>query len=71
MMEFGIHFWATTFDFTGKILVAVMAILVHMKIRKAHKIDTEVMKEIYLEELMGATGIVLITAGYILKIYPF
>ena len=48
-----------------------MAILVHMKIRKAHKIDTEVMKEIYLEELMGATGIVLITAGYVLKIYPF
>ena len=70
-MAFETLFWATTFDFIGKILVAIMAILVHMKIRKAHKIDTEVMKEIYLEELMGATGIVLITAGYILKIYPF
>lgn len=71
MIEFGIPFWAITSDFAGKILVAVMAILVHMKIRKAHKIDTEVMKEIYLEELMGAAGILLITLGYILKIYPF
>ncbi len=71
MIEFGIPFWAITFDFVGKILVAVMAILVHMKIRKAHKIDTEVMKEIYLEELMGAAGILLIVAGYILKLYPF
>lgn len=68
MIEFGIPFWAITFDFVGKILVAIMAILVHMKMRKAHKIDTEVMKEIYLEELMGAVGILLITAGYILKI---
>ncbi len=71
MIDFGIQFWATTFDFTGKILVAIMAILVHMKIRKAHKIDTEVMKEIYLEELLGVIGILLITAGYVLKLQMF
>ncbi len=71
MIEFGIHFWATTFDFTGKIMVAVMAILVHMKMRKAHKIDFEVMKEIHLEEVLGVLGILLITTGYVLKIYPF
>lgn len=71
MMELGIQFWAITFDFVGKVLVAVMAILVHMKMRKAHKIDTEVIKEIYFEELMGAVGILLIVAGYIMKVYPF
>jgi len=69
MMNLGIEFWAITFDFTGKVLVAIMAILVHMKIRKAHKIDTEVIKEIYLEELMGVVGILLIVTGYILKMY--
>lgn len=61
-------FWAVTFDYVGKILIAIMAILVHMKIRKAHKIDTEVIKEIYVEELLGAMGVVLITIGYLMKV---
>lgn len=61
-------FWATTIDFAGKVIIGLMAILVHMKIRKAHKIDTEVLKEIYLEEVLGMFGIILIAIGYILKL---
>jgi hypothetical protein len=64
----GIEFWALTFDFAGKVIIGIMAILVHMKIRKAHKIDTEVLNEIYVEEIMGILGILLIVAGYFLKL---
>ena len=67
-MELGIEFLATTFDFVGKIMIAIVAILVHLKIRKAHKIDTEVLKEIYLEEIIGVVGIILIILGYVLKV---
>jgi protein-S-isoprenylcysteine O-methyltransferase Ste14 len=64
-----IEFWATTFDFAGKILIAVMVILVHMKIRKFRKINTEVLREIYFEEIMGILGIVLLSAGYVLRVW--
>jgi hypothetical protein len=45
-----------------------MAILVHRKIGKERKIDRKVKREIYLEEVLGILGIVLITAGYVLKL---
>ena len=67
-MTFGIEFWATTFDFVGKILIAVMAILVHRKIIKERKIDTTVLNEMHLEEIMGILGILLISLGYILHL---
>ncbi|HJZ18537.1 MAG TPA: hypothetical protein VJ208_00320 [Candidatus Nanoarchaeia archaeon] len=59
---------ALTFDFIGKILVVIMAILVHRKIGKERKIDRKVKREIYLEEVLGILGIILITAGYVLKL---
>lgn len=67
-MAFGVEFWATTFDFVGKILIAVMAILVHRKIVKERKIDTTVLNEMHLEEIMGIVGIILISVGYVLKV---
>ena len=71
MIHLGIEFWALTADFVGKILIAIMALLVHGKIRKEHKIDPLVIKEMHLEEFLGGLGILLITLGYILKLYPF
>ena len=59
---------ALTFDFIGKILVVIMALLVHRKIGKERKIDRKVKREIYLEEVLGILGIILITAGYVLKL---
>ena len=32
MITLGIEFWATTFDFVGKILIAIMALLVHARL---------------------------------------
>jgi len=67
-MEIGIEFWATTFDFVGKILIAIMAVLVHRKIIKERKIDTKVLHDMHLEEILGILGILLIVLGYVLKI---
>ena len=64
----GIEFWALTSDFVGKVLIAIMALLVHGKIRKEHKIDLLVMKEMHLEEFLGGLGILLIVIGYLLKL---
>lgn len=64
----GIEFWALTSDFTGKILIAIMALLVHRKIRKEKGIDQLVMKEMHLEEVLGGLGILLIITGYLLRI---
>lgn len=64
----GIEFWSLTFDFAGKIIVIITVLLVHQKIIKEHKIDTIVLKEMHLEEILGILGIILITIGYILKL---
>ncbi len=69
MITLGIEFWATTFDFVGKILIAIMALLVHARIRKEHKIDDFVLKEMHLEEFLGVLGILLIILGYVLKLW--
>ncbi len=64
----GIEFWALTSDFVGKVLIAIMALLVHRKIQKEKRIDILVMKEMHLEEFLGGLGILLIITGYLLKL---
>ena len=64
----GIEFWALTSDFVGKVLIAIMALLVHRKVRKEQKIDLLVLKEMHLEEILGGLGILLIALGYILNL---
>ena len=63
-----IEFWAVTLDFAGKVLVAIMALIVHIKIMKEKRIDLVVLKEIYLEEILGILGILMLVAAYILKL---
>ena len=65
----GLMFWALTFDTVGKILIAVMALLVHTRIKKEKGIDKIVLKEMKLEQSIGALAILLIIAGYVLHLY--
>ena len=54
-----------TLDFIGKILLGLMAILVHRRVRKEHRIDKKVLKEMKLEQIIGLLSIIFITLGYV------
>lgn len=60
---------AITFDFLGKVLIAVTALLVHGRVRKEGKIDKMVLKELRLEQGLGILGILLIFVGYFMHAY--
>lgn len=62
-------FWATTFDFLGKFLLASLVLLVHGKIRKEGKIDKIVLKDMKIEQVLGVVSLVFIVTGYILRLY--
>ena len=63
-----IIFWAETFDFAGKALLVVMALLVHRRVRKDHKIDKEVLKDMKWEGATGIVALIFLTIGYILHL---
>ena len=67
-MEFGIGFWAVTFDFIGKLLIALTALLTHRVLIRERKIDKLVLKDMKLEVSAGILGVIFITLGYILHI---
>jgi len=62
-------FWATTFDFAGKILIIVMALLVHKRVKIEHRIDKKVLREMKLEQGIGTLAIILLVLGYVLHLY--
>jgi len=64
-----LEFWAATFDFVGIILIAVIALLVHRRVKKEQKIDKKVLKEMKLEQCIGIVAIILIIMGYVLQLY--
>jgi hypothetical protein len=59
-MEFIGH----TLQTTGGVLIGITVLLVHRGILKEHKIDPVVFKEIRIEQIIGAIGVVLIIIGY-------
>ncbi len=59
---------AFTFDFVGKVLIAVTALLVHRKVVRERKIDRKVLRYIHKEEIYGFLGIIFLIIGYILHI---
>ncbi len=63
-----ISFWAYTLSFIGKILIILMALLVHEKVREERVIDDIVIKDINLEIYISAFALVLITIGYALHL---
>jgi hypothetical protein len=70
-MTLTLEFWATTFDFAGKFLLATLVLIVHGKIRKEGKIDAIVLKDMRIEQVLGIVALILIILGYILKLYTF
>lgn len=63
-----IEFLGYTLDVIGKIMVAYMAIMVHYRFSKEHKIDDEVFNVMKREQVIGIFGIVLIIVGYLLQV---
>lgn len=62
-------FWSITIDYVAKLLIGITALLVHHKVEKEGKIDTRVIKEMKLEQLLGSLAIILIIASYVLYLY--
>ena len=62
-------FWATTFDFTGKILIIVTALLVHKRVKIEHRINKKVLREMKLEQGFGILAIIFLVLGYVLHLY--
>lgn len=60
---------ALTSDLIGKILIAYTAIRVHYRVRKEHKIDKRVFKEMKTEQGLGIAGIALIVIAYLIHLY--
>jgi len=60
---------ALTSDVIGKILIAVTALRVHMRVRKEHKIDKRVFKSMKREQNLGVLGILLIVVAYLIHMY--
>lgn len=69
-MESLIEFLAPTFDVVGKILIAYTALAVHHRVRKEHKIDELVFREMRREQVLGVVGVVFILAAYVLELPP-
>ncbi len=61
-------FWAISFDFVGVILLVVIALLVHKRVRTAHRIDEKVIREMKLEQGIGIISILFLVTGYVLHL---
>jgi uncharacterized membrane protein YbjE (DUF340 family) len=57
-------FVGETITIIGEIIVAVMVITVHHKVKNKHKIDKSVSSIMALEQVVGLLGVVMIIFGY-------
>ncbi len=55
-------------DFAGKILLGVMALLVHEKVTREGRIDLKVLGEMKLEKYFGSLAIVFFVLEFVLKL---
>jgi len=60
---------ALTFDFIGKILIALTALSVHHKISEEKKIDKHIIKKMRMEQKAGYLAILLIAVAYLIKLF--
>ena len=59
-----------TLETLGKLLVAFVAIMVHHRVLKEHRIDMKVLRSMKRERGVGILGVVLILIGYAVQL-PF
>lgn len=57
-----------TLDTVGTILIAYTALRVHYRVRREHRIDERVTREMGHELGLGIAGVVLVIAGYALQL---
>lgn len=60
-----------TFDTIGTILIAYTVLRVHSRVRKEHRIDEYVAREMQRERTLGIAGIVFIVIGYALQLIHY
>lgn len=57
-----------TLDTLGKVLLGITVLMVHSYVLKEHKIDTDVLRGMKREQILGILGILSIVIGYILQL---
>ena len=57
-----------TLDVIGKVMISYTAIAVHNRVRRQHKVDEVVFRQMRREQFVGILGIILIILGYLLEI---
>jgi hypothetical protein len=68
-IQFDFQFWAITFDFIGKFLLAFTAFLVHLRLKQEKRIDGRVLKEMKMEGLVGGIALIMLIIAYILHLF--
>jgi len=58
-----------TIETLGEILLGLTVLFVHWHVIKEHKIDSDVLRTMKKEQIMGITGLVLIIVGYLIQVY--
>jgi len=57
-----------TLDIIGKVMISFTAIMVHLRVRKEHRIDEKVFRDMKKEQIVGVLGIVFMIGAYIIKL---
>lgn len=60
---------AITLGTTGKVILGIAVLRVHVHILKEHKIDNVVLKSMRKEQVVTVLGLALIITGYMLEVY--
>jgi len=69
MEFFSLMFLALTFDVAGKLLLAVMVLLVHNRIIRERRIDKKIIREMKLEKKVAYLAIIFIVTAYLIEIF--
>jgi hypothetical protein len=56
-----------TLSTAGEVTIGVIVIIVHHRILKDRRIDEPVLRDIRVEQAVGAAAIALMVAGYVLQ----
>jgi len=64
-----LKFLALTFDVSGKLLLGVMALMVHNRIIKEKRIDKKILREMKREKRVAYLAVILILVAYIIEIF--
>jgi hypothetical protein len=63
-----IHLIGQTFELVGTLLLAIILLMVHQKVRVEGKIDKRVVKLFEMEHFLGILAILLIISGFFMQV---